>query len=103
MAGATYGMLHNHEVSFVLERDTKISQESISWLTHNHGAEELTTKPGPASWRYRSLDDCNLEIGTSLAEHVGSAESTRTGTNDDNVGLGVRVKVVEVATGHSTA
>jgi hypothetical protein len=98
----TYSVLHNDEVSFILERNSEVSQESISRLAHNHGAEELTTKPSSTSRRDGSLNDGDLEIGTSLAKHVSSAETAGSGTDDDNVRLGVRVQVLEVATSHGT-
>jgi hypothetical protein len=96
-------MPHNGKVSFILERNTEIGQESISRLTHNHSAEELATKPRSTTRRDRSLDNGNLKIRTSLAEHVCSAEPTGTSPNNDNIGLGIRVKVFEVTTGHGPA
>lgn len=98
----TYGVLHDDELSFVLEGDTKVSQKRISRLAHDHGAKELTTKPSSPSWRNGSFDDGDLEIGTSLAKHVSSAETAGPGTNDDDVGFGIGVEVLEVATSHST-
>ena len=99
----TYCMLHNHKVSFVLEWHTKISQESISGLAHDHGAEQLATEPSSASWRDGSFNDGNLEVRTSLAEHISSAETARPSANNDNIGLSVRVEVIEVTACHSTA
>ena len=40
--------------------------------------------------------------GTSPAKHVRSAQTARPGTDDDNVGLGVSVEIIEVTTGHGT-
>lgn len=65
-------MLDDNKVSFILKWNTEISQECISWLSHNHGAEELTSEPSSASWRDGSFDDGDLEIRTSFAEHVSS-------------------------------
>lgn len=96
-------MLHDHKVSFVFERNTDVSQESVGRLTHDHGAEELTAKPSATPWRYRSLNDGNLEIRTSLAKHVGSTKTTRSSTDNDDVGLGVCVEILEVTTSHGTA
>ena len=48
------------------------------------------------------LDNCYLQVWTRLAEHVGRAETAGPSTNDDNVTLGVGIKVLEVAAGHGT-
>jgi hypothetical protein len=96
-------MFDNDKISFILERDTQINQESISRLTHDHCAKELATKPGTASGRNGSLDEGNLEIGASFAEHIRSAKTTRSGADDDNVGLSVCVEVIEVTASHGTA
>ena len=98
--GATHGMLYDNEVPFIFIWDAEIPQESISRLAHDHGAEELAAKPSSTSGRDRSLNDGDLEIGASLAEHVGSAETAGSGTDDDNIGLSIGVKVLEVAAGH---
>lgn len=98
----TYGMLHDNKVSLVFEWNTEISQECISRLTHNHCAEELTSKPSSATWGDRSFNDSNLEIGTRLPEHVGRAETARSSSDDNDVGFGIVVKILEVTTGHGT-
>ena len=98
--GATHGMLYDNEVPFIFIWDAEIPQESISRLAHDHGAEELAAKPSSTSGGDGSLNDGDLEIGASLAKHVGSAETAGSGTNDDNIGLGISVKVLEVAAGH---
>ena len=54
------------------------------------------------TWRYGRFDDGNLEIRTRLAKHIGSAETTRSSSDDDDITLGIGVKVFEVATSHST-
>lgn len=95
-------MLHDNEVSLILEWNTKIRQEGISWLAHNHGAEKLASEPSSSSWGDGSFDDGDLEIWTSLAKHVCSAKTARSSTNDDDVGLGVGVEIIEVATSHGT-
>jgi len=84
----------------VLVRHTDLSQESISRLTHDHGREELATEPSTATRGDIGLDDSNLQIRTCLCQAIGGRETTASGTNNDNVTLGVLVKVVEVATGH---
>ena len=81
----TYSMLHDDEVFFVLERDTEIGQKRIGRLSHDHGAEELATKPSSASRRDGCFNDSNLEIRTSLPEHVGSAQTARSSPDNDNV------------------
>lgn len=52
------------------------------------------------TWGDGGLDDGNLQVWTRLAEHVGSAKAAGASANDDDVTLGVGVKVLEVATGH---
>lgn len=52
--------------------------------------------------RYRSLDDSNLEVRTSFAKHIGSAQTTGTCTNNDNITFSVGVQVLEIATSHGT-
>ena len=92
-------MLHNYEVALVVVGNAQIVEERIGRLAHDHGAEELASKPGPAAGSNASLNNRDLEIGALLGEHVCSAQATGSGANDDNVGLGVIVKVRKVATG----
>lgn len=92
-------MLHNYEVAFVLVWNTEIVEESFGGLSHHHGAEELASEPGTASGGDAGFDDGNLQVGTLLAEHVGSAKTARSSTDDDDVGFGVVVQVGKVATG----
>lgn len=97
---ATYSMLHNDKVTLVLVGNTNVVEESLGRLAHDHGAEELTTEPGTASRGDASLDNCNLQVGTLLAKHIRSAQPAGTRTDDNNVGLGVVVKVRKVAAGY---
>lgn len=46
------------------------------------------------------LDDGNLEIRTSLAQHVGGAQAAGARANDDNVTLRVLIQIMEVTAGH---
>lgn len=94
----TYGMLHNYVVAFIFVRHAKVIEEGIGRLTHDHGAEELTTKPGSTARRDTCLDDGDFEVGTLLRKLVSSAQTARAGTNDDDVGLGIGVEVGKVAT-----
>lgn len=96
----TYGVLHNHKVALVFERNAEVIEEGIGGLAHNHGAEELASEPSTASWSNASLDDGNLEVRALLAENVGSAQTTGASTDNDNVRLGVVVQVGKVAPGH---
>jgi hypothetical protein len=96
----TYSVLDDNETSLILERDAKIGQEGISRLAHDHSREELATEPSTTTWRDRRFNDSDLEIRTSLAEHVCGAETAGAGTNNDDVGLGVSVQVLEVALSH---
>jgi hypothetical protein len=54
----------------------------------------LSAEPGAAARRDGGFDDCDAKVGTLLAEDVGSAETTRSGTNDDNVRFGIFVEVL---------
>jgi hypothetical protein len=99
--GEQRSVLDNDVVALVLVRDTNVTEEDISRLAHNHSREELSSQPGTATGRHRGLDDGDLEVGTLLAEDVGSAQATGSSADDDDVGLSVVVQVLEVATGHS--
>ena len=50
----------------------------------------------------RSFDDSNLEVWTSFAKHVCSAQAAGSSTDDDDVAFRVGVQVLEVATSHGT-
>lgn len=52
--------------------------------------------------RDRSFNDGDFEVWTSFAEHVRSAQTAGSSTNNDNVAFGVGVQVLEVATSHGT-
>jgi len=95
-------VLDNHKVSLIFKGHAKVIQESISRLSHDHGAEELATEPSSTSWRNRGFNDGNLEVWTSFAQHVSSTETTGSCSNNDNVGLRIGVEIGEVATGHGT-
>ena len=56
----------------------------------------------PRTRRDGSFDDSNLQVGTSFAEHVRSAQTAGSCTDNDNVAFGVGVQVLEVATSHGT-
>jgi hypothetical protein len=99
--GEESSVLDNHVVTLVLVGNTDLAEESISGLAHDHGGEELTSEPSTTTRRHGSLDDGDLEIGTLLAQDVSSAKTAGSCADDDNVGLGVGVEVLEVATSHS--
>src|SRR4051812_2954491 len=98
----TYGVLDNNEISLILEWDTKIGQECISRLAHDHGREKLSTEPSTTAWRDGCFNDGNLQVGTSFAEHVCSTETARSSTDNDDVGFGIGIEIVEVTTSHRT-
>ena len=114
-------MFDNHIVAFIVIWNAKIVEEEISGFAHHHCREELAAEPGTTTFRERSADDfpmncrktChtwrdrgfndgNFQVGTSFAKHVGRAKPARAGANNDNVALGIRVKVLKVAACHST-
>lgn len=92
-------MLHYNEIALIFVWDAEVVQESVGGLAHDHGAEELATEPGTTTWGDTCLDDGNLEVRALLSELVGSAQSARACTDDDDVRLGIVVKVRKVATG----
>lgn len=47
-----------------------------------------------------SLNDSNLEVRAGLGEAKGGAQTAGTGADNDDVGLGVGVQILEVAAGH---
>ena len=96
------GVLDDNKVALVLVWHTNLIQEELSRLTHDHGAEELTTEPGTATGSHARLNDGNLEIGALGRQREGGRETTRAGTDNDNVRLGIGVEVGKVAAGHGT-
>lgn len=100
--GEQRGVLDDDVVALVLVRDTDLAEEGISRLAHDHSREELPAQPGAAARRHGGLDDGNLEVGTFLAEDVGGAQATGSGTDNDNVRLGIVIQVLEVATSHGS-
>jgi hypothetical protein len=94
-------VLDDNEVSLVIVGDTDFVQEELGRLAHHHGAEELPAQPGAATWSNASFDHGDLEVRALGSQGVGGAETAGSGANDDNVGLGVAIKVVEIATRHS--
>jgi len=93
-------MLDNHKVPFIFIRDTKIFQKSIRRLSHHHGREKLTPKPCAASRRYRRLNDSDFQIWALFAKHVGGTQATGSSSDNGDVGLGIGVKIREIAAGH---
>ena len=49
-----------------------------------------------------SLDYGNLQVRARLPKHVGGTKTAGAGAHDDNVALGIGVKILEVTTGHGT-
>lgn len=92
-------MLHNNVVTFVLVRNAEVVEERISWLAHDHGAEELAAEPGTASRGDAGLYEGNLQVGTLLAQDIGGAQAAGAGTYDNDVGFGIGVEIGKVATG----
>lgn len=54
------------------------------------------------TWRDGGFNDGDLQVRSSISKHVGGAETAGSGTDDDDVALGVFVEILEVATGHGT-
>lgn len=96
-------VLDGDPVTIVLVRDAQLVEEELSRLAHDHGAEELATEPRATTRSDASFDDGDLEVRTLGCEHESSGETTRSGTNNDNVRLGVGVEVLEVASGFTSS
>lgn len=86
----------------VLIRHTDLPEEGVGRLAHDHGAEELATEPSTATRGDIGLDDGDLQVRAGLREAVGGGETAAASADNDNVALGVLVKVGEVAAGHLT-
>jgi hypothetical protein len=102
-AGEESGMLDSdiaRVLAGILIRHADLPQESVGRLTHDHGGEELAAEPSATTGGYIGLDDGNLQVWTGLGQAVGGRETAAASADDDNVALGVLVKIVEVATGH---
>jgi hypothetical protein len=92
-------MLHGNPVAVVLIRNTNLVEEQLGWLAHDHGAEELAAKPSTSARSDTGFNDGNLEVGALGSKHISRRKSARSCANDDNVRLGIRIKVLEVAAG----
>jgi len=95
-AGEESSMLDNDIVAVItifLVLDTDLAEESISRLAHDHGREELATEPSTTTRADAGFDDGNLQVRASLGQAVSGRETTGTGTDDDNIRLGILVKI----------
>lgn len=104
-AGEESSMLDDNIVLVVrvlLIWDTELSEEGIRRLPHDHSRKQLTTEPSTAARGNAGLHYGDLQVGTRLGKAVGSAQTTRTSSDDDDVGLGVLIEVIKVAPGHGT-
>jgi hypothetical protein len=93
-------MLDDNKVALVLVRHADLVQKELRGLAHHHGAEELATQPGTAARGNAGFDHGDFEIRPLARERVGCAEAAGARADDDDVRLGVRVEVVEVAARH---
>jgi hypothetical protein len=92
-------MLDDDKVTFIFVSHAQFVEEQLRRLAHHHGAEELAAQPGSSTRGNASLNDGDLEVGALSSEHKGGRQAARSSTDNDNVGLGVRVKVGEVTAG----
>ena len=90
-------VLDSDPVTIILIRDAELVEEELGGLTHDHGTEKLATEPSTTTRGDASLDNGNLEVGPLRCEHESSGETARSGTDDNDVGLGVGVEIFEVA------
>lgn len=91
-------VLDSNPLAVILVRDAELIEEEMGGLAHNHGAEELATQPSTTTRSNTGFDDGDLKVGTLGGEHESGGETTGSGTDDDDVRLGVGVKILEVAT-----
>lgn len=71
----------------------------MSWFSHYHGREELATEPGTTAGTNRLLDNGDLNRRV-LAKFVGARETSRTGTDYDDIGICMADHVHHVPAGH---
>ena len=87
-------------IASVLIRDANLPEEGVGRLAHDHGAEKLAAEPGTTTGGDIGLDDGDLQVRAGFREAVGGGETAAASADNDNVALGVLVKIGEVAAGH---
>jgi len=90
------GVLDDNVVTFVLEGHSDLAQEHVGGLPHHHSAEELPAQPRATSRADSGLDHRDAQVRPQLAQRVGRRQAARAGADDDDVGLGMGVKVGKV-------
>ena len=124
--GEEGGVLDDDEIAFVFVGDAQLGEEGVRRFAHYHCGEELAAQPGTAAlgvsvsnrsrkdtWiasracgkgrltrAYARLNDGNLQIGSLLPQHVRGRQSTRSGTDNDDVAFGIVVQVGEITARH---
>ena len=93
-------VLDDNEVVFLLVLDAELPDELVGRLSQHHGREQLAAKEAATADGHVGLDDGDLEVRSGPGEDVCCREAGRAGAHNDNVGLGVRVEVLEVSAGH---
>lgn len=96
-------VLDSDPVTIVLVRNTELVEEEMGGLSHDHRAEELATEPCATTRSDASFNDGDLEVGTLGRKHESRGETTGSGTDDDDVRLGVGVEVLEVTAGYTSS
>ena len=87
-------MFDDDVVSLIFVSHTQAIEELVGRLSENHGREELTAEPATTAWGDGGFDDGDLEIGTGAGEDVSGGETAGSGSDDDNVRLGIRSLLV---------
>lgn len=92
-------VLDGDPLAVVLVRDANLVEEQVGGLAHDHGAEELAAEPCTSTRSNTGLDDGDLEVRALGRKHESSGKTAGSGSNNNDVRLGVGVEVFEVATG----
>lgn len=92
--------LDDDEMAFIFIWHPDVVEKGVSRFAQDHGREELATQPASSARRHRSLNDGDLEIWSRLSEGIGRRQAARARANNDHIGFGISVQVLEVARRH---
>lgn len=92
-------MLYDNVVLLLVVFDFELVEELVCRFANHHGGEELAAEPRAAPGANGLLDDGDAD-GRVLAELIGAGETGGTGSDDDDVGVGVGYHVGHVAACH---
>ncbi|KAL2649291.1 hypothetical protein R1flu_017419 [Riccia fluitans] len=81
-------MLDNHVVIHLVVGELQLVQESVGWLSDDYGGEELSSEPCASSRTDGLLDNRDFHVRV-LTKFVGTAESCRSSSDHNHVGVSV--------------